>query len=134
MKTTLLLYSFFVFSCAGEPPVESAICNREVECAEYPAWQTEWTFDNGYSNYECEPCWYEFRHTQKGVCCSCNPEKRHTWCDEEGIGIYHCSPSGYFEHENCASYCVRALGDGAWFTNDDVCVDIDGLAICDCGE
>lgn len=126
--------ALFVFSCAGEPPIEPEVCNHEVECVEYPTWQTEETFMEGYSNYECEPCWYYHRHNQRGECCVCDPETHHTWCDADGKGIYHCSPMGHFEYESCSSYCYRMLGDAAWFTNDDVCAGADGFAICDCGE
>lgn len=133
-KMVLFICVLFAVSCAGEPPVEPVFCDHDVECAEYPTWQTAWTYDEGYSNYECEPCWYIYRLSQKGECCACNPETHHTWCDEDRAGIYHCSPMGHFDHESCAGYCQRMLGPSAWYTNDDVCVGETGSATCDCGE
>jgi len=134
MKKISLVFVFFVISCAGEPPVENIVCDHEVACAEYPAWQTEYTFIEGYSNYECEPCWRDYEHSLAGDCCACDPDTHHTWCDEDGTGIYHCSPIGLFEHEGCSGYCFRMYGYSAWFTNDDVCVGEVGDAFCDCGE
>jgi hypothetical protein len=143
MGKLILVLAVFVVSCAGDPPAEPLFCIHDIECAEYPTWQTEYTFTEGYSNYECEPCWFSEKYNQRGECCACNAETHHHWCDEDGTGMYHCaprsvdSPLGHLEHYSCATDCLRRFGDSAWYTADDSCWDAypgDGEAECDCGE
>lgn len=109
IKKVFLIFFLFLPACVIETEeiVDDDICNRDFECLEYPTWQTEETYLEGFSNYECEPCWYYLRHSQKGNCCACNPEVYHKWCSSDSNGFYHCSSRGYFEYVSCYSWCVR---------------------------
>ncbi|MEA3272573.1 MAG: hypothetical protein U9P90_02795 [Patescibacteria group bacterium] len=137
MKHIALLLVLVITGCLnttgsiGEVPEveeeEYVECNRDIECVEYPTWQSWQTYYDGDSEFVCEPCWRNHHYEQRGDCCVCNPEEHRKWCSSNRSAIYFCSPLGEFIHRNCAAYC-------AWFrySYGNTCVEISGEAQCDC--
>lgn len=108
MKRTILALLIVASGCIGTMGgvSEEQTCHRDFECVEYPVWQTWETAREGWSDYECEPCWWGHHRQQRGDCCSCNSDVS-DWCSGGDEGVYHCTPLGEFEYESCASWCQR---------------------------
>lgn len=108
MKKLTVCIVVFVSACVGVDnlPADSQTCDREVQCEVYPNWQTWSDYSEGYSNLECEPCWWNHQWSQINDCCSCDPNED-DWCSADGEGLYHCTPLGEFEYESCRSWCYR---------------------------
>jgi len=130
VRNIIFVLMFLSFSACTKEATETEegdVCHRDFECREYPTWETWDSRNGGYFQSECVPCWYEYRRVLMGQCCTCNPDTNHNWCNEDGDGFYHCSPSGEFDALSCGGYCAR-FG----YPYGDRCIMVDGEAECDC--